>query len=506
MEIINASKNIFRSPSEETLEKLMRDSFLASEELKNLSGERKADFLVAIGEEILALGDNLVNAAMNESGLPEGRIVGERGRTVGQLNLFADLIREGSWVDATIDTAIPDRQPLPKADLRKMLRPLGVVAVFGASNFPLAFSTAGGDTASALAGGNSVVMKAHEGHPETSDWVALAIQKAAERTGMPENAFTLVHGSGATVGQAIVKHPICKAVGFTGSEYAGRILFDLAAQRKEPIPVFAEMGSINPVLILPEALEENAEDWAKTYAGSITLGVGQFCTNPGLLLIKDGEKANLFAYNLAKAISDIAPAKMLNGKVKNGYDASLANALEQKGITVIGESSTKANNANIEGAPTVASVDARTFIANPELHKEVFGPYSLLVRYTGEDELLEAIEALSGQLTATVIGSEPSLEKYSQAIDALLARTGRIIFNGVPTGVEVCPSMHHGGPYPASTDSRFTSVGTDAIKRFARPVSYQSWPQSLLPDELKDENPLNIWRLVNNSLSTEKIN
>ena len=493
------------NPSEEEINSLMAISNKAFHSFKNISGAKKADFLEAIGEEILALGDDLVKAATSESGLPEGRIVGERGRTIGQLNLFAKLIRNGSWTEATIDLAQPERQPLPKSDIRKMLRPLGPVSVFGASNFPLAFSTAGGDTASALAGGNTVVMKAHEGHIQTSRLVADAIYRAAEKTNMPEGVFVLVEGSGAVVGQAIVKHPFLKAVGFTGSTYAGRLLFDIAAKRKEPIPVFAEMGSINPVVLLPEALEVRGEKLGEVYAGSITLGVGQFCTNPGLILAQKGKGLDRFVASLTEGIKSIAPAKMLNEKVWKGYNSSLNSALEQKGIEVLAVSGTTADDGNIEGKPTIASVDAQTFLSNPKLHEEVFGPYSLLVTYETKEELDTIVNSLEGQLTSTIIGEDSEFENYLNVIDALESRSGRVIFNGVPTGVEVCDSMQHGGPYPAATDSRFTSVGTGAIRRFVRPVSYQDYPQNLLPEELRNENALNIWRTVDGEFKTDAI-
>ena len=503
---VSAGSFTYINPSENEINSLLSISNDAFRTFKNLSGLRKAEFLEAIGEEILALGDELVQTAMSESGLPEGRIVGERGRTIGQLNLFAKLVREGSWLEATIDLAQPDRAPLPKSDIRKMLRPLGPVAVFGASNFPLAFSTAGGDTASALAGGNTVVMKAHEGHIQTSRLVANAIYAAAERTNMPKGVFVLVEGSGAVVGQAIVKHAIVKAVGFTGSTYAGRLLFDIANQRKEPIPVFAEMGSINPVVLLPEALESRAEALGQTYAGSITLGVGQFCTNPGLLVAKKGAALDRFVASLTEGIKSIAPAKMLNAKVWKGYNTSLDAALEQKGIDVLARSTADANAENIEGRPTIASVDAKTFLENTKLHEEVFGPYSLLVTYETKEELEAIVSSLEGQLTSTIIGEDAEFSNYLDVIDFLELKSGRVIFNGVPTGVEVCHSMQHGGPYPAATDSRFTSVGTGAIRRFVRPVSYQDYPQNLLPEELRNENALNIWRTVDGELKREAVN
>ncbi|BDD02854.1 aldehyde dehydrogenase (NADP(+)) [Aureibacter tunicatorum] len=505
METLEKGKYTLENPSAEELNGLLELSNQAFATFRKLSGARKAEFLDAIADEIVALGDDLVQAACEESGLPEGRIVGERGRTTGQLKLFASLVREGSWLEATVDTAIPDRQPVPKPDIRKMLVGLGPVAVFGASNFPLAFSTAGGDTASALAAGCPVIVKAHEGHPRTSDLVATAIYRAAEKTEMPEGVFTMVHGSGVVVGQALVKHPIVKAVGFTGSTYAGRALYDAAAQREVPIPVFAEMGSINPVLLMPEALDNKAEALGQLYAGSITLGVGQFCTNPGLLLAKKGASLDTFVSALSTAIEATAPAKMLNDRVHGGYTKSLEEALAQKGIEVIARSSAEANAENIEGRPTIATVEAETFLNNPKLHEEVFGPYSLIVQYDSEEELDAIVETLEGQLTVTIMAEDSEIANYSNVIDKLENITGRIIFNGVPTGVEVCPSMQHGGPYPAASDSRFTSVGTGAIRRFVRPLAFQNWPQALLPEELRDDNSLNIWRTVNGELTKDSL-
>ncbi|MCG8475348.1 MAG: aldehyde dehydrogenase (NADP(+)) [Cytophagales bacterium] len=498
MDTLLKNKLTVEDPDFLRVHELMELSWQAFQTYRNVPAVRRAMFLEAIGEEIIALGDELLRTAMKETGLPEGRIFGERGRTVGQLKLFADLIREGSWCEAVIDTSDSERKPVPKADIRKILRPLGPVAVFGAGNFPLAFSVAGGDTASALAGGNTVVVKAHEGHPQTSELVAGAIERAAEQAGMPKGVLLMAQASGKKAGQAIVKHPLCQAVGFTGSEQAGRILFDLAASREHPIPFFAEMGSVNPVLILPQALERRAEELAGMYAGSITMGAGQFCTNPGVLLVPNGKSFERFAGALANEIESVVPARMLNDKTWTGYNEGLSEILAKRGVYLVGQSVVPAQSENIEGLPTVAAVATEVFLENPRLHKEVFGPFSLLVVYNSREELLKAIAVLEGQLTATVMAEELEMVQYEEAVNLLTERSGRLIFNGVPTGVEVCNAMQHGGPYPASTDSRFTSVGTGAIRRFVRPVSYQNWPQALLPEELKDENPAGILRLVDN--------
>ena len=468
-----------------------------------ISGEKKAVFLRTIAEEIEALGDELLQVYSSESGFPNGRAMGERGRTLGQLRAFANHIEAGNWVDASIDTAQPDRQPLPKVDLRKMNVALGPVVVFGASNFPFAFSTAGGDTAAALAAGCPVIVKSHPMHAATGEMVSSAVIKAVEKTGMPNGVFSNLNSSGIEIGQALVLHPKVKAVGFTGSINGGRALYDLAAKRKEPIPVFAEMGSINPVVLLPKALKNRAETIAQTYAGSITLGSGQFCTNPGLIIGVKSEGLTNFVNTLAKEIVKIEPSCMLHPNIAGAYETNKANAIAQSGLKVLAgyENEVEPNFAR----QVVTTVEGETFLNNPTLHHEVFGPFSLVVQCQNIEQLEDVISNLEGQLTGTIISDDNEIVKHSKIVNALQNRVGRIIFNGVPTGVEVCPSMHHGGPYPASTDSRFTAVGVDSIKRFVRPFSYQDWPNELLPDALKNENPLGISRLVNNHATANKI-
>lgn len=477
----------------------MQESHIAFLSYKNFPGKKKAEFLRAIAAEIEALGPELVTTAMRETNLPEARIINERGRTTGHCRMFADLVEEGSWVDARIDTAIPDRAPAPKPDIRKMLVPVGPVVVFGAANFPLAYSTAGGDTASALAAGCPVIVKAHPAHAETSQLVASAIAKAMEKTGMPRGVFQHVHGASFEVGQALVKHPITKAVGFTGSLAGGKALFDIANQRPEPIPVFAEMSSINPVILLPDTLHRDAEKTAANLAASITLGVGQFCTNPGLLIAVEGEGLDRFIKALSNEIQKAIPGTMLHQGIADNYAKKLSHALSQKGVKVEGQS-TSESNAH-QGRPHVASVTAEEFMKNPALAEEVFGPFSLIVRCKTNDELLSVVNRSHGQLTSTIIADEVELAKYSSLINMLVEKAGRLVVNGVPTGVEVCPSMQHGGPFPATTDSRFSAVGSDAIKRFARPVAFQNFPDSILPYELQELNPLKIWRLKNNEWS-----
>jgi NADP-dependent aldehyde dehydrogenase len=474
----------------------LQEAHIAFLSYKNFNGKKKAEFLRAIADEIEALDQTLVNTAMRETNLPEARIINERGRTTGHCRMFADLVAEGSWVEARVDTALPDRKPLPRVDIRKMLVPLGPVIVFGAANFPLAYSTAGGDTISALAAGCPVIVKAHPAHAETSELVAGAIKKAIEKTGMPRGVFQHLHGAGFQVGQALVKHPLSKAVGFTGSLAGGKALFDLANQRLEPIPVFAEMSSINPVILLPETLARNAEKTAATLAASITLGVGQFCTNPGLILAIEGDGLTQFIEALSVEFQKALPGTMLHQGIADNYSKKLSQALAQKGVKAEGQSPLEGNAS--QGKPMIASVSAEEFIKNPALAEEVFGPFSLIVRCKNSEELHSAVNSSLGQLTASLIGDDGELSNYSSMLNILVEKAGRLIVNGVPTGVEVCPSMQHGGPYPATTDSRFSAVGTDAIKRFSRPVAFQNFPDSLLPEELKEANPLGIWRLKNN--------
>ncbi len=489
---------MFKDLSGKEIDSVLKQSQESFLPYRKLDGHARAVFLEAIASEIEALGPGLITQAMEETNLPEARLQGERGRTCNQLRQFAALIREGSWVEARVDTALPDRAPIPKPDIRKMQVPLGPVVVFGASNFPFAYSTAGVDTASALAAGCPVVLKAHPAHPKSSEMVAGAIARAAEKSGVPRHTFQHVHSSSFEAGKALVQHPLTKAVGFTGSFSGGKALFDYAAQRPDPIPVFSEMGSINPVFILPGALKARSEKVAEMYAGSITLSVGQFCTNPGLLLSIQSPQLDVFAKQLSERMEKIAPATMLHPGIAANFRKNREHALAQKGVTLAAESSEKPKEN--QGMPTLATVAAADFLNNPKLVEEVFGPYSLLVKASTMDELTAAAKAMPGQLTATIIGEEDELVQYADFIQLVTERVGRIIINGVPTGVEVCPSMHHGGPFPATTDSRFSSVGTDAIKRFVRPVSYQNFPEALLPAELKINNPLGIWRLYNNEM------
>lgn len=473
----------------------------AYERYSVISAAKKAEFLNAIADEILVLDKQLVQMYISESGLPEARAIGERTRTIGQLRMFANLVTEGSWVEATIETGIPDRKPNAKPDLRKMMIPLGPVVVFGASNFPLAYSTAGGDTAAALAAGCPVIVKSHPMHSGTGELIASAVIKAAKKTGMPNGVFSNLNSSGIEVGVQLVQDPKVKAVGFTGSIKGGRALFNLAAERAEPIPVFAEMGSINPVVLLPKALEDNGAYWAQTYANSITLGAGQFCTNPGLLIGIKSEALNNFIHVLAQEITKINPTCMLHPNIYSAFKAHKASAISQAKVAVAANYDPLVQENY--GRQTVTTVDGASFLENPILHHEVFGPYSMVVICENAEEVALIISKLEGQLTGTVLANDNDAKAHPTIINALKNRVGRLIFNGVPTGVEVCPAMQHGGPYPASSDSRFTAVGIHSIKRWIRPFAYQDWPDHLLPLELQHKNPLKIMRLVNGELTKE---
>ncbi|MBW3467885.1 aldehyde dehydrogenase (NADP(+)) [Arthrospiribacter ruber] len=458
---------------------------------KNLSTSKKADFLRKIAEGLEGEKQELIPLAAGESNLPEGRITGELGRTVGQIRLFANLVEEGSWVEAVIDHADPDRTPAPKPDIRRFLTSLGPVVVFGASNFPLAFSTAGGDTISALAAGCPVIYKGHPAHPETSKLVGQIIQKAAIDSGLPVGLFTHVEG-GIAEGQALVKHPLAKAVAFTGSFTGGKALFDAANQREEPIPVFAEMGSVNPIITFKKKLVNNLEALAKQFVGSLTLGAGQFCTNPGLIMVPSAH-AEDFAEAVKKELEEIAAAPMLHEGIAEAYYKSLESMKERKELDWVQVAEAK---DLIKAYPALAKIKATDWLEDDHFQQEVFGSFALMVVYENFNELFAIAQRLHGQLTITLWGEEDELANKIDLINQLEEKCGRLLFKGVPTGVEVGHAMQHGGPYPSTTDSRFTSVGSYAIKRFARPIAFQDMPATLLPDALKEDNPLRIWRMV----------
>lgn len=488
---------VYKDASISEVNKTVEQAWKAFHAYRKCSIKERAAFMRAIAKELEAAGDELLQVAAAETNLPLARLQGERARTIFQLNSYADACEKGDWLEARIDTAVPDKNP-PKPDIRKMMVPLGPVVVFGAANFPFAYSTAGGDTATALAAGCPVIVKAHPAHAQTSEIVAHAILKAAADCNMPAGVFAHIHGASFEVGKALVEHPYTKAVGFTGSLTGGKQLFDWANQRKVPVPVFAEMSSINPVFLLPEKMKTEAAAIAAMYAGSITLGVGQFCTNPGIIIGLESKELETFTQKLANEIHKTVPATMLHAGIFKNYRKKKNNALAQPGVETVAVAEEKP--AVNQGSATIASTAGKTFLGNPLLHQEVFGPYSLIIRCKDMKEMLQVATQLEGQLTATVMATENDLRIHDKLVDAVMNICGRFILNGVPTGVEVCLSMQHGGPYPSTTDARFTSVGADGIKRFVRPVAFQNWTNDLLPVELKNENPLGIWRTVNNEL------
>jgi 2,5-dioxopentanoate dehydrogenase len=508
--IINIQFTMYKDASIEEINSNLQNAWAAFHVYRKLPLSKRAEFMRCIAAELENAGDALIQMAMSETNLPEARLRNERGRTILQLNQYADACEKGDWLEARIDTAVPDKNP-PKPDIRKMLIPLGPVVVFGASNFPFAYSTAGGDTATAFAAGCPVIVKAHPAHTQTSQIVADVIMKAAAKCNMPNGIFAHVHGQSFEVGKTLVTHSYTKAVGFTGSYNGGKQLFNWANERKEPIPVFAEMGSVNPVFLLPEKLNASASDVAKMYAASITLGVGQFCTNPGLIIGIESEALKKFTHDLGKAIQQIQPAPMLHAGIVKAYKENKSTALLQEGVHLVAESETETVSAvanpdgGFTGMPTIATVDANTFLNNPVLHQEVFGPYSLIIRCKNIDEMVAVARQMEGQLTSTLMATEKDIQQNEELVEAVKNICGRLILNNVPTGVEVCLSMHHGGPFPATTDARFSSVGADAIKRFARPICFQNWSNELLPDELKSENPLHIWRTVNGELTKSMV-
>lgn len=473
---------------------LARDAFDA---FRQTSLEQRAAFLEAIADEILALGDSLVQRAVAETGLPQARIEGERGRTIGQLKLFADVVRAGNWINARIDPAIPDRTPLPRADLRSRHIPLGPVAVFGASNFPLAFSVAGGDTASALAAGCPVVVKAHPAHLGTSELVGKAINLAVQKSGMPEGVFSLIFGTDYQIGVDLVAHPAVKAVGFTGSRAGGLALMKVAANRSEPIPFYAEMSSINPVFLLPGALEHDAPALAAGFVGSLTMGAGQFCTNPGLVIGLAGTGLDGFVNTAKDALCGVPAQTMLTSDIHGAYETGVDEISAKASVTEIaaGRASLEPNQCQAKIYKTTAT----EFLIDEHLNDEIFGATSLIVECESVEEILTIAEQLEGQLTATMQLNDDDIEIARRLLAILERKAGRVLCNGYPTGVEVCHAMVHGGPFPATSDSRTTSVGSAAILRFLRPVCYQDMPVSLLPTELQDENDLGLTRLVNGS-------
>lgn len=488
----------FPSAAEQDIRALAEAAAGASAVFARSSGAERAKLLRAMANNLAASGEAIVQRANLETGLPLPRLQGELARTTGQLRLFADVVEEGSWVDARLDQALPNRTPVPRPDIRSMLRPLGPVAVFGASNFPLAFSVAGGDTASALAAGNCVVAKAHPAHPGTSRLAADAVAAAVRACGMPDGVFGIFFEAGTAAGSALVQHPAIKAVAFTGSTTGGQALMRLAAERPEPIPCFAEMGSTNPLFILPGAMRERGAELAKGLQASFTLGSGQFCTKPGLVFLPEGETA------FHEALQAGVAGSKAHGMLTHGIAARYADGIQARAHG--GNAAWAAGQAAGEpcaaavAAAAVFSVPLREFLNTPALEEEIFGPTTLLVHYGEPASLAEAAHRLHGHLTATLHCTDQDLPAARELVAVLESKVGRILFNGYPTGVEVCHAMVHGGPFPATSDGRFTSVGTRAMLRFCRPVCFQDCPETLLPAELQQENPLRIERMRNGVL------
>jgi 2,5-dioxopentanoate dehydrogenase len=470
-----------------------------------VSGRDKGRLLRQIGLRIESIAKQVVERAELETALPKARLESELARTANQLRLFAEVVEEGSWVMARVDRANPARQPLPKPDIRSLLRPLGPIAIFGASNFPLAFSVAGGDTASALAAGNSVIVKGHPAHPGTSELVGQAITDAIHKTGLPEGVFSLLFDRGTQAGVALVRHPLVKAVGFTGSRSAGRALMDIAASRPEPIPFFGEMSSTNPVFVLPEALHQHLDKIASGLYASFTLGAGQFCTKPGIVVLPEGAEAGAFRDRLRGLVESSGAFTLLTSGIRSAFRSSVANRKTRNDVVLVAGEAALAQGAGFGARAVLFETDAHSFLNEPDLAGEIFGPSALLVRHSTQEELLSVAQHLEGHLTATIHGTDQDLSNFRDLLSILEQKVGRLIFNGFPTGVEVCHAMVHGGPYPATSDGRSTSVGSAAIFRFCRPVCYQGFPDSALPPELQDDNPLEIWRLVDGQMNRKPL-
>lgn len=470
----------------------------AFDEYRAISPERRATFLEAIASGIEALGDTLIQRAQRESGLPVARLQGERARTANQLRLFASVLRDGRWQSATLDSALPERTP-PRPDLRMQKIPLGPVAVFGASNFPLAFSVAGGDTASALAAGCPVIVKAHSAHLGTSELVGRVIQRAVAEAGLPEGVFSLLVGAGVNIGTALVTHPTIQAVGFTGSRAGGLALVQAANNRPQPIPVYAEMSSINPMFLLPDAMSNRGPQIARDFVESLVLGVGQFCTNPGLAIAMEGPSLDAFREAAIAALTEKAAATMLTPGIHAAYEKGVAQLGDIEGLKQIGAG--KAPAGPNQARPVLFETTAQRFAEDHRAQAEVFGPSSVLVVCRDQADMVALAAKLEGQLTATIQADAPDYEAAGRLLAVLERKAGRVLFNGYPTGVEVSHAMVHGGPFPATSDARATSVGATAIERFLRPVCYQNVPAALLPEALKDGNPLGLWRLQDGKLT-----
>src|SRR5579859_35905 len=494
----------FISASAEEVDQAVRLAADAFATYGHTSGRERGRLLRRIAEKLEALAADVIERAQRETALPQARLQSEMARTCGQLRMFAEVAEEGSWVQARIDPAQPQRKPLPRPDLRSMLRPLGPIVVFGASNFPLAFSVAGGDTASALAAGNPVIVKAHPAHPGTSELVGRAIQESVRECGLPEGVFSLLFDAGTRVGTELLKHPLVKAGGFTGSRTAGRILMDLAAARPEPIPFFAEMSSTNPVFILLGALKERGENIATGLHTSFTMGAGQFCTKPGMVFLPQAEEAQAFSQKLQQLMKGTGSFHLLTKGICSSYGSAIEDRGTNQAVELLAEAPPGGQGGGFGAQAALFQTDAEAFL-NSDLADEIFGPTTLLVNHSSRDQVLDIAKSLEGHLTATIHGTEHDLRDFADLIAILENKVGRLIFNGFPTGVEVTHAMVHGGPYPATSDGRSTSVGSQAIFRFARPVCYQGFSDGILPDALKNANPLGIWRMVDGHMSRDPI-
>ncbi len=478
---------------------LAADAFLP---FAALTGRERASLLRRIADELTSMGTEIIKRANLETGLPVPRLQGEMGRTTGQLKFFAEVLEEGSWIDARIDKALPDRKPTPRPDLRSMLRPLGPVAVFGASNFPLAFSVAGGDTASALAAGNPVIVKAHPAHPGTSELTARVVRKAVRESGLPVGVFSVLFDAGIQVGVSLAQHPAVKAIGFTGSAKGGQALARLAAGRPEPIPCYAEMGSTNPIFVLPGAMKARSARLAAGLQASFTLASGQMCTKPGVVFVPEPESES-FVETLRTSVFTLSSQGMLTHDMASKYGQTIQQRLTAGSAELLSGHEKNTDSPSAVAAPTVFRVPLHEFLANPELGEEVFGPTTLLVHYGDKGELVNVAQRLEGHLTATIHGTDEDLAGAGELIRILETKAGRLIFNGFPTGVEVSHAMVHGGPFPATSDGRSTSVGSQAIFRFTRPICYQDFTDAALPAELQRRNPLGILRMVNSAYTRE---
>jgi len=470
----------FDVATEAEVNRAMEKAFHAWRIYRNIPGAQKATFLRAIADGIEGLGDLLFETITSETGYPYARILTERNRTTAQLRMFADLTETENWREVTVDEALPNRAPIPRPELRRMMIPIGPIVVFGASNFPLAYSTMGGDAVSALAVGCPVIIKAHESHLCTNALISEVVVKAAKATHMPDGVFSSLNGDGMETGKQLVLHPNTAAVGFTGSLKGGKALYDLGASREKPIPVFAEMGSVNPIFIFPSALKDDRDKLISKLVNSITTSAGQFCTKPGILVLQEDSETGSFLHELQQALVEVSPTALLNKSVAKNFHQGLKEVEEDTSVDIL----ENGNETGHEATPVLARVDGKHFIANVKLHLEIFGPYSLAVVCKDYKDFLIIAEIIEGQLTSSVFYEKESDEVKNLA-EILIEKAGRLIFNGVPTGVEVCAAMTHGGPFPASTDYRFTAVGHTSIRRWLRPVTFQNANQDVLPSALQ---------------------